>query len=69
MSKELLNIFLNFISVKFTTGQNLTNVLLEILSNCGIDLNFLAGQDYDGSFSMSGPFKGLRTLIENKYPP
>jgi hypothetical protein len=34
----------------------------------GLNLEMLVGQGYDGAAVMSGQFRGVRTIISEKYP-
>jgi len=38
------------------------------LSTCGINYDYLYGQGYDGAMNMAGRFKGVQSIIKEKYP-
>ncbi|XP_050527818.1 52 kDa repressor of the inhibitor of the protein kinase-like [Daktulosphaira vitifoliae] len=65
---KIVEQFLKFVPVESTSGQNLADVLLTTLNPCGININYLRGQDYDGATAMSGRFKGVQACITEKYP-
>lgn len=54
---KIVENFLKFLPVESTSGQNLADVLLTTLNSCGININYLRGQGYDGAAAMSGKFK------------
>ena len=47
-------------------AQSLTNVVLDELSNAGLDANKILSQCYDGARVMSGQEGGIQKLIQNK---
>ncbi|KAK0131577.1 hypothetical protein N1851_033753 [Merluccius polli] len=47
-------------------AQSLTNVVLDELSNAGLDANKILSQCYDGASVMSGREGGIQKLIQNK---
>lgn len=65
---KIVEQFLKFVQVESTTGQNLADVILTTLTTCGINLNYLRGQGYDGAAAMSGKFKGAQARVTEKYP-
>ncbi|XP_050065649.1 zinc finger MYM-type protein 1-like [Aphis gossypii] len=65
---KLCEIFLKYVNVHNLTGQHLASAILEGLHSCGIDCSKMYGQGYDGASNMSGKFKGVQTIIRNKYP-
>ncbi|XP_050520334.1 52 kDa repressor of the inhibitor of the protein kinase-like [Daktulosphaira vitifoliae] len=65
---KIVEQFLKFVPVESTSGQNLADVLLTTLNACGININYLRGQGYDGAAAMSGRFKGVQACITEKYP-
>jgi len=65
---KIVEHFLKFVPVELTSGQNLADVLLTTLNSCGININYLRGQGYDGAAAMSGKFKGVQARIIEKYP-
>ena len=50
------------------TGQCLADKILGYLHSCGLDLNKLRGQAYDGAGNMAGSVRGTAALITTKYP-
>ena len=60
---KIVENFLKFVPVESTSGQNLADVLLTTLNSCGININYLRGQGYDGAAAMSGIFKGVQARI------
>lgn len=54
--------------VSSTTGAFLANVIIEKLTDYGLDLTYLRGQGYDGAASMSSRFNGVQAVIQNSYP-
>ena len=50
------------------TGQCLADKILGYLHSCGLDLNKLCGQAYDGAGDMTGSIRGTAALITAKYP-
>jgi len=46
---KIVEHFIKFVPVESTSGQNLAYyVLLITLNSCGININYLRGQGYDG---------------------
>jgi hypothetical protein len=60
--------FLGLYQVNITTGENLTKVLLDVLSRCNLPLENLRGQCYDGASNMSGQFSGVQSRIKALQP-
>ncbi|XP_072391085.1 52 kDa repressor of the inhibitor of the protein kinase-like [Diabrotica undecimpunctata] len=60
--------FIEFIHVDEVTGLALATTIIDKLKSFGLDLENLVGQGYDGAAVMSGRFKGVRTIIMDKYP-
>ncbi|CAI6377563.1 unnamed protein product [Macrosiphum euphorbiae] len=60
--------FLQFYVIESLTGSDLASSILNALSSCGIDCDFLYGQGYDGASNMSGKYNGVQTVIRQKYP-
>ncbi|KAF2890159.1 hypothetical protein ILUMI_16014 [Ignelater luminosus] len=59
--------FLKFVPVTNLTGQSLANALITTLEGLNINSNFMVGQGYDGSSSISGAFHGVQAYIRAKY--
>ncbi|XP_067122405.1 zinc finger MYM-type protein 1-like [Centruroides vittatus] len=60
---EIREHFLGFISISDSTGQGLTNVLLDFLETHNICLGDLRGQGYDNGANMKGRNNGLQKKI------
>ncbi|XP_025405448.1 zinc finger MYM-type protein 1-like [Sipha flava] len=65
---KLGEFFLKYVQVHNLTGENLASAILEGLNSCGIDCSKIYGQGYDEASNMSEKFKGVQTIIRNKYP-
>ncbi len=52
--------FLDFARISDLTGKKLAESILGVLSESGLDLNFLVGQGYDGAATMAGKIKGVQ---------
>ncbi|CAG4984984.1 unnamed protein product [Parnassius apollo] len=60
--------FVGFIAVTETTGEYLTNSILQELERNGLDIQNCRGQGYDKGANMVGIHKGIRTRILNINP-
>lgn len=60
--------FLQFEQVTSMKGECLAKQIIECLQKCGVDLNFLRGQGYDGAANMAGMYNGVHRIIQNDYP-
>ncbi|XP_026821672.1 zinc finger MYM-type protein 1-like [Rhopalosiphum maidis] len=60
--------FLGFISVENSTGDNLCDVLLNILRELNIPLSNMRGQGYDNGANMKGVHSGVQRHIRNINP-
>jgi len=60
--------FLKFVPVVDVTGNGLAVVLIDSLTNIGLDLNCLRGQGYDGASAMRGHFNGVQAVVRRSYP-
>ncbi|XP_026819055.1 zinc finger MYM-type protein 1-like [Rhopalosiphum maidis] len=60
--------FLGFISVENSTGENLCDVLLNILRELNIPLSNMRGQGYDNGANMKGVHSGVQRHIRNINP-
>lgn len=60
--------FLGFISVESSTGENLCDVLLNILRELNIPLSNMRGQGYDNGANMRGVHSGVQRHIRNINP-
>ncbi|XP_060865976.1 52 kDa repressor of the inhibitor of the protein kinase-like [Metopolophium dirhodum] len=60
--------FLEFVHVKDVTASALATTIMQCIMTLGLDMEMLVGQGYDGAAVMSGQFRGVRTIISEKYP-
>lgn len=65
---EIREHFLGFISISDSTGQGLTNVLLDFLETHNIPLGDLRGQGYDNGANMKGRNNGLQKKVLDLNP-
>jgi len=65
---EPLEAFIGLYEVSSTTGANLTSVIQDSLSRCGLPIGKLRGQCYDEARNMSGQFKGVQNRIKQEQP-
>ena len=63
---EMKEHFLGFIPVYDSTGAGLTDVLLEMLKQRGLNINNCRGQGYDNGFNMKGKHNGVQKKILTK---
>lgn len=66
--EKIVETFLTFVAVSSLAGENLANVILQIIENYGLDINNLRGQGYDGASNMSGKLQGVQARIKEKQP-
>ncbi len=64
----LVIIFLQFVPVILTRGEDLANTIVNTLESLGLDLRYIRGQGYDGAAAMSGAFNGVQAKIREKFP-
>lgn len=55
--------FLNLVSVKNMTGNNLANVIFETIYSLGINPKYRVGQGCDGVVVMNGNCNGVQAII------
>lgn len=60
--------FIDFIVVSESTGENLTNVLLEELEKLGLDFADIRGQGYDNGANMKGEKSGVQARLREINP-
>ncbi|XP_065650422.1 zinc finger MYM-type protein 1-like [Hydra vulgaris] len=65
---EIKETFLGFYEIKDHSAVGLTNQLLLLLENKGIDLKKCRGQGYDGANVKSGIYNGVQKKINNIQP-
>jgi len=51
-----------------TTGEALTELLLDIIGRAGLNVENIVGQGYDGGSNMSGVHKGVQARIRELNP-
>ena len=66
--ENVIESFLQFVSVTSTRGEDLAKTILDSLESMGLDLKYLRGQGYDGAAAMSGKFNGVQAKILEKFP-
>jgi len=57
---------LALVATHSTTGEALESFLLSVLEKCGLDVENLVGQCYDGGSNLSGVFEGVQARILEK---
>ena len=67
-AKKVCEDFLEFVPVYDVTGVGLAKVILNKVTQLGLDPNKIVGQGYDGAAAMSGHLHGVRAHISSKYP-
>ena len=50
------------------TGQGLATVITDSLTKCGVHMQFLRGQGYDGAAAMSGRLHGAQAYVRSQHP-
>jgi hypothetical protein len=50
------------------TGENLTDIIINLLKRANMDIASLRGHGYDGGTNMSGAFRGIQATILNIKP-
>jgi hypothetical protein len=60
--------FLSFRPVSDTTGEGLTNSLVEEMNMYGLDMNNCRGQGYDNGANMVGKNKGIQSRVLSQFP-
>jgi hypothetical protein len=60
--------FLTYCQAPSSTGETLTNIILQEMSSCNLDMNSCCSQGYDNGANMIGKHKGVRTRSNNLYP-
>ncbi len=58
--------FIQVCQVKSTTGQDLEEVVMALLSENGLNVANIWGQGYDGAANMSASYKGLQARIQRQ---
>ncbi len=65
---EPIKIFCGLYEAKSTTGEDISNIILEALHDHHLSLEMLRGQTYDGAGNMSGIYNGTQAKIRQKQP-
>jgi hypothetical protein len=60
--------FLEFVHVKDVMASALANTIMQCIMTLGLDMEMLVGKGYDDAAMMSGQYRGVRTIISEKYP-
>jgi hypothetical protein len=60
--------FLQFVPVTDVSGEGLASVIVNSLTEFGLNLAYLRGQGYDGAGAMSGKLNGVQARIRSMYP-
>lgn len=63
-----VNRFLCFVEAESTTGESISELLLEALDSAGVNIDKMRGQGYDGTGNMSGLFNGVQARIKERVP-
>ncbi len=58
--------FIQVCQVKSTTGQDLEEVVMALLSENGLNAENIRGQGYDGAANMSASYKGLQARLQRQ---
>ena len=67
--KHIREEFVCFLNVTDgTTGENISQKLLDFVHKSGLDASKMRSQCYDGASNMSGKTKGVGARIQNEYP-
>jgi len=67
-SSSIREDFLQFIPVTDVSGKSLAKVIIDSLTQLGVNLDYMRGQGYDGASAMSGKFNGVQSHITAVYP-
>lgn len=57
-----------FVEAESTTGESISELLLEALDSAGVNIDKMRGQGYDGTANMSGMFNGVQARIKERVP-
>lgn len=58
--------FIQLCDVQSTTGEQLENLVMNLLKENQLKVKDIRGQCYDGAANMSGPYKGLQSRIQKQ---
>ena len=65
---EVEEVFVSLHEPAGTTGQSLSNMLLEVLSGLSLSTENLRGQSFDGAANMAGIYNKCQAFIRNFQP-
>ena len=70
VNKDLkpVELFLGLYNTDSTTGQSLSQLILDALLRLDLPIRMLRGQTYDGASNMSGVYNGAQSLIKQTCP-
>ncbi|XP_071039539.1 zinc finger MYM-type protein 1-like [Parasteatoda tepidariorum] len=57
--------FIKFIQIFGHNAESLTNVILQVLEDLGLDIRNCRGQSYDNASNMAGKYSGVQARIKN----
>ena len=60
--------FLSFNSTRDVSGETLANLITEELRSCGLSIDNIVAQGYDGAGNMSGKHRGVQARIKQLNP-
>lgn len=66
--KQIREEFVDFVEAPSTTGEGLSELLLERIRMLGLGPNCIRGEGYDGAANMSGKQKGAAACIKEQFP-
>lgn len=58
--------FIQLCDVQSTTGEQLENLVMNLLKENQRKVEDIHGQGYDGAANMNGPYKGLQSRIQKQ---
>lgn len=61
-------IFLGLYEMRSTTGEAITDAIIDILRRFDLDITFCRGQCYDGASNMKGQYLGVQSRIKSLEP-
>ncbi|XP_022180618.1 52 kDa repressor of the inhibitor of the protein kinase-like, partial [Myzus persicae] len=60
--------FLQFIEIQNMSGKGLSDVILKIITDFGLNTKYLTGQGYVGAAAMSGRYNCVQKFIRDEHP-
>lgn len=58
--------FIQLCDAQSTTGEQLENLVMNLLKENQLKVEDIRGQGYEGAANMSGPYKGLQSRIQKQ---